>query len=82
MLFIDSEVDKKQREVDTQLHALTAHMDQLQNKQTSLEEEKFELDTEVDKQSAGLNEREREYQSLMKDYDYAKEREAVLMGDR
>ena len=68
--------------MDGQLHDLTAQFKQLQTKQTSLEEEKFELDTEVDKQSGGLNDREREYQGLMKDYEYAKEREAVLMGDR
>ena len=54
----------------------------LQQKQTALEEEKFELDTEVDKSSGTVSDKEREYQVLMKDYEYAREREAVLMGDR
>ena len=54
----------------------------LQKKQTGLEEEKFELDTDVDKSSGAVSDKEREYQVLMKDYEYAREREAVLMGDR
>ena len=54
----------------------------IQCKQTQLEAEKFDLDAEVDKQASTLNDRESEYQVLMKDYEYAKEREAVLMGDR
>ena len=54
----------------------------MQQKQTALEEEKFELDTEVDKSSGTVSDKEREYQVLMKDYEYAREREAVLMGDR
>ena len=45
-------------------------------------QEKLDLDREVDKQAARLGEKESEYQVLMKDYEYAKEKEAVLMGDR
>ena len=61
---------------------MTEELDKLKSKQTDLEEEKFELDTEVDKQASTLGDKERDYQTLMKDYEYAKEREAVLMGDR
>lgn len=77
-----SEVDKKSRELDRELKELTDSLQQLQGKQTLLEEEKFELDTDVDKSSGTVSDKEREYQLLMKDYEYAREREAVLMGDR
>lgn len=77
-----NEVDKKQKEVNADLADIMSSLRGIQGKQTNLEQEKFELDAEVDKQAATLNDREGEYQVLMKDYEYAKEREAVLMGDR
>ena len=54
----------------------------LQSRQSSLEEEKFQLDKEMDRKSARFQEQEREFQIKLKDHEYAKEREAVLMGDR
>ncbi len=47
-----------------------------------MQEEKFELDTEVDRSSGMVTDREREFQMLVKDFEYARDREAVLMGDR
>ena len=77
-----SETEKKIKEVDGELRELTTSLKTLTSKQSNLEEEKFELDGDVDKQSAKLHDKEADYQVLMKDYEYAKEREAVLMGDR
>ena len=51
-------------------------------KQQDLEDEKYELDNLADKQAALLAEEEVSYRILMKDYEYAKDREAILMGDR
>ena len=53
-----------------------------QKRQEKLNSEKFELDREVDKQQAKLGNRESDFEALLKDYEYAKEREAMLMGDR
>lgn len=55
---------------------------QVEGKLRSLEEEKFDMDNEVEKHKAVLNEKDREMEVLQKDYEYAKDREAVLMGDR
>ena len=61
---------------------LYGEFSELQKRQEKLNSEKFELDREVDKQQAKLGDRESEFESLLKDYEYAKEREAMLMGDR
>lgn len=82
LLQLCSETDKKLRELDYELRDLTADLQNLMNKQNQLEEEKFELDADVDRQGSKVSTKEAEYQVLMKDYEYAKEREAVLMGDR
>lgn len=47
-----------------------------------VDNEKYDLDQQVDSRSSSLQLRDQEYQTLLKDYEYAKEREAVLMGDR
>ena len=54
----------------------------LQSRQSSLEDEKFLLDAEMDRQSGSIQDQQRDFQVLVKDNEYAKEREAVLMGDR
>ena len=55
---------------------------QVEAKLQSLQEEKFDMDNEVEKNKSVLNEKDREMEVLQKDYEYAKDREAVLMGDR
>merc|ERR1711963_118039 len=54
----------------------------LEQKKKVLEEEKLEADTELDNLKDMLNEREREYDSKMKEFEVQKEREVTLMGDR
>ena len=51
-------------------------------RQTALDDEKTALSTELEKKLGVLHDREREHHVLSKDYNYAKDREAVLMGDR
>ena len=80
--FFFRECDRKKRDLDTQLEHLTETLKDLQMKQQDLEDEKYELDNLADKQAALLAEEEVSYRILMKDYEYAKDREAILMGDR
>lgn len=40
------------------------------------------MDNEVEKQKSLLNDKDREMDMLQKDYELAKDKEAVLMGDR
>jgi len=86
------EADKIQRQkniVTTNLEALTTEYlvqveiaQKLEQKKKVLEEEKLEADTELDNQRDTLNNREREYDAKMKEFELQKEREVTLMGDR
>lgn len=69
-------------EMETEYQDLLAEKKNIENKLRQLEEEKFDMDNDVEKQKASLNEKDREMEHLQKDYEYAKDREAVLMGDR
>ena len=77
-----SECERKKQELDNELEDLSEMLKQLQLKQHELEDEKYELDNHADRQGSLLGDDEAKYQILMKDYEYAKDREAVLMGDR
>ena len=80
--FFIRELDKQKREVDEQHRQHTNSLQQLQKQQTQLQNEKFDLDGQVDQQVAILDAKSGDYQVLMKDYELAREREAELMGDR
>jgi len=80
---------RKKNELSTQLtdlekeyQDLAAQKKATEGKYHNLEDEKFDMDREVDKQRSLLNEKDREMEVLQKDYEYAKDKEAVLMGDR
>ena len=77
-----SEVKKKFKAINVQLNELSAAKLKVEGKQTSLVEEKNSLDGQVDKHLLNLKEKERSFQAMSKDNDYARERAAVLMGDR
>ena len=82
MFLYFSEIEKQKKVMDGEFKELVANLKNLEEKHRSLVEDKFSADNELDKQrSIGL-EREREYDLLMKEYEYAKEKEAVLMGDK
>ena len=75
-------MDKKIKEQQAEYDDLMNEFKELQRRQERLNSEKYDLEREVDGQSSKLGGRESEYQVLLRDYEYAKEREAVLMGDR
>jgi len=63
------------KELHDQLLTFTGQLNQL-------EMEKSSLDTDLRRMEAMHNEKERKCQILLKDFEYAKERETVLMVDR
>ncbi|XP_052779091.1 coiled-coil domain-containing protein 146-like [Mya arenaria] len=82
-------INRKNNELVTQLQEyekefqdMVAQKRNVENKLRGLEEEKYDMDNEVEKQKQALNDKDREMEVLQKDYEYAKDREAVLMGDR
>ncbi|KAJ8301978.1 hypothetical protein KUTeg_020965 [Tegillarca granosa] len=70
----------KQLEVEYQEHQELAK--NLENKRRTAEEEKFDADSELEKQRSLNMQKEREYNMLLKESEYAKDRQAVLMADR
>lgn len=54
----------------------------LEKKHNEMDEERYEITNELKKQQDLLTQRERELAELMKDYEYAKDKEAVLNADR
>lgn len=79
---VSSEVDSHLALQNLEYKELAEAAKQVENRRRALEEEKMEADEELDKQRSVLDERTKELDMLTKDYELAKEREAVLMGDR
>ena len=77
-----SEVDKKHKSVESQLNELTNMLKKMQTKVEGLTEEKLGINSDLDKKISTLADKEHEYHILMKDFEYAKEREAMLLGDK
>ena len=77
-----SELINQLGDMEKDYQDLLANKKQVEDKLQSLEEEKYDMDNEVEKHKSVLNEKDREMEVLQKDYEYAKERETVLMGDR
>ncbi|XP_078495204.1 coiled-coil domain-containing protein 146 [Ciona intestinalis] len=76
------DVTKRQSELSVQFGHLESEMKMIEGKRVRIEEEKREVEDELDFQRSILEGKEREYDKLMKDFDFEKEREAVLLGDR
>ncbi|XP_071960472.1 coiled-coil domain-containing protein 146-like [Antedon mediterranea] len=77
-----NELDKTKGEVDEESTALTVELRRLIEEQHKLSNDKSNLDREKDQQRQILENRRREFDALMKDFEYMKEREAVCLGDR
>ena len=77
-----SELLTQLSDMEKEYQDLLASQKQVESKLRGLEEEKYDMDNEVEKHKSVLNEKDREMEVLQKDYEYAKDREAVLMGDR
>ncbi|CAL1531513.1 unnamed protein product [Lymnaea stagnalis] len=54
----------------------------LESQEKSLRDEHFEAETKLKSEKVSLNERERELKNVEKEYEFAKEREVMLNGDR
>ena len=81
-LLFFSELLTQLSDMEKEYQDLLASQKQVESKLRGLEEEKYDMDNEVEKHKSVLNEKDREMEVLQKDYEYAKDREAVLMGDR
>ena len=77
-----SETEKKHKNVEVELKGLTDLLRKMQSKLESSTDEKLTINSELDKKMSSLHAREHEYHILMKDFEYAKEREAILLGDK
>ena len=77
-----SELDKQLKTLEGEYLGNRDSLQELETKRQKLEQEKYSHDGELDKQRAVFDEKERDFDSLMKEYEFAKEREAVLYGDR
>ncbi|XP_070559070.1 coiled-coil domain-containing protein 146-like [Ptychodera flava] len=77
-----NEVERKLGEHNEQYTELKTALDDVEGKRTTLEDDKFDMDTELDKQRSKVDSQQREFDGQMKEYEYAKEREAVYQGDR
>uniref|UniRef100_H2Z879 Coiled-coil domain containing 146 n=1 Tax=Ciona savignyi TaxID=51511 RepID=H2Z879_CIOSA len=76
------DTSKRQVELSSQFMNLESEMKVIDGKRLKIEKEKGEVEEELDMQRSILEGKEREYDKLMKDFDFEKEREAVLLGDR
>lgn len=81
-LLLTSEIEKGLAEVEADIRQRITEIRTLQKQQEKLNAEKTDQERVFDRHANKLAERESEFQLLMKDYEYAKEREAVLIGDK
>ena len=82
VFFLKSEVDNKVRALDSEYQESLEMVQTLEKKHREMDEERYEITNELKKQQDLLTQRERELAELMKDYEYAKDKEAVLNADR
>lgn len=68
--------------MDSQYQEALEMVQTLEKKHNEMDEERYEITNELKKQQDLLTQRERELAELMKDYEYAKDKEAVLNADR
>ena len=68
-------MESETKQLHDQLLSVTGKLDQL-------EMEKSSLDMELRRMEAMHDDKERECQIVVKDYEYAKERETVMLVDR
>ncbi|CAK8672362.1 coiled-coil domain-containing protein 146-like [Clavelina lepadiformis] len=76
------EISKELNELNGTCKSLESEMKVIEGKRYLIEDEKREVEEELDYQRTLLEGKEREYDKLMRDFDFEKEREAVLIGDR
>lgn len=77
-----NEIDNRIRAMDSEYQEALEMVQTLEKKHNEMDEERYEITNELKKQQDLLTQRERELAELMKDYEYAKDKEAVLNADR
>lgn len=75
-------MEKKQKVLDEEYNDKLELLQSLETQRQTLEEEKYSADIELDKQRMALDEKQRAYDALMREHEYARENEAQLMGDK
>ena len=78
----NSQLGNQLRLQDEEFLGLINAAKELEYKRKRLEDEKVVADDELDIQRIVLNQRMQELNLLIKEYELAKEKEAVLLGDR
>lgn len=77
-----SDVENRRKQLDQEYKDLQEAIRLLEQKRKEYEEDQYDNKTNLDQQHTTLSLKERHFDGLMKEYEHAKEREAVLMGDR
>jgi len=75
---VDDDIKKQTKE----MNAINDEFKQLTNRHKKVEREKDEVSRDVEQCRGLLKGKEYEFSNLQRDYDFEKEREAVLLGDR
>lgn len=75
-------MEKKQKILDDEYEDKLELLSALETQRQTLEAEKYSADAELDKQRMALDEKQRAYDALMREHEYAREKEAQLMGDK
>ena len=77
-----SELCRKLIQLDAEMKQLHDELLTSTNRVSQLKMDKSSLDTELRRMEAMHDDKERECQIVVKDYEYAKERETVMLVDR
>lgn len=77
-----SEIDKKQGSSDAEHESLKETLKLLAKKKDDLSEEKFELETEVEKGKSLVDQKNTEVNMILKEIEASKNEQATLEGDR
>ncbi|MBN3298360.1 CC146 protein, partial [Amia calva] len=76
------DLEKKKAELEEQVCELTAEQRCMESRSRALEEERREVMRELEGRRGQLRSEEQHHSQLLKEQDLAKEKEAILMGER
>ena len=77
-----SEIDKKQKTLDSEHETFKDSLKLFKKKKEDLTDEKFELETEVEKGKSLVDQKNTEVSMILKEIEAAKNEQATLEGDR
>lgn len=82
MFFVFREIDEKRAALDSNIGDINKELQSIENKKQNFEDEKTELSIGLDRQRHTNESKEREVDMFLKDLEFAKEKQAELIGDR